>query len=129
MAGRKTTVQKVPLSETVPGPTPRAAATAEAALTWASLARVRRTGPSVPPSSSCDHRCAVLGGLARPVDGLGHAEPQVTLQVDAGEAEVRVGQPAQLAYCVVGRALARGDLFDQRTKRRSVHDLLYPAQL
>ena len=56
-------------------------------------------------------------------------EPQVTVVVDAGEAQVGVGQAAQLAHRVVGRALARGDLFDQRTKRGSVHDLLYPAQL
>ncbi len=49
--------------------------------------------------------------------------------VDAGEAEVGVGQAAQLTHGVVGRAFAGGDLFDERAKRGSVHDLLYPAQL
>ena len=49
--------------------------------------------------------------------------------VHPGEPQVRVGQAAQLPDGVVGRALARGDLFDERAKRRSVHDLLYPAQL
>ena len=48
--------------------------------------------------------------------------------VDPGEPEVGVGQAAQLPHGVVGRALARGDLLDERAKRRSVHDLLYPAQ-
>ncbi len=94
------------------------------------LARPGEQHRSVGPAEELlDDRGAVLGRLARPVDGLGYAEPQVTLEVDAGETEVGVGQPAQLAHCIVGRALARGDLFDQRTKRRSVHDLLYPAQL
>ena len=49
--------------------------------------------------------------------------------VHAGEPQVRIGQAAQLPHGVVGRALARRDLFDEHTKRRSVHDLLYPAQL
>ena len=49
--------------------------------------------------------------------------------VDAGEPEVGIRQAAQLPHGVVGRALARSDLFDERAKRGSVHDLLYPAQL
>ena len=56
-------------------------------------------------------------------------EAQVAVMVDPGEPEVGVGQPAQLPHGVVGRAVARGDLFDERAKRGSVHDLLYPAQL
>jgi hypothetical protein len=49
--------------------------------------------------------------------------------VDPGEPEVGVGQPAQPPHGVVGRDVAGSDLFDERAKRRSVHDLLYPAQL
>ena len=49
--------------------------------------------------------------------------------VHPGEPQVRVGEAAQLADGVVGRAAARSDLFDERTQRGSVHDLLYPAQL
>ena len=55
----------------------------------------------------------MLGALARPVDGFGHPLSQVTVVVDAREAEVGIGQPAQLADGVVGRALARGDLVDE----------------
>jgi hypothetical protein len=36
--------------------------------------------------------------------------------VDTGEPEVREGQAAQLADGVIGRAGARGDLFDQRAE-------------
>ena len=104
-------------------------ATAAAALTWASLARVSSTGPSVAVEQLLDDCRGVLGCLAGAVDGLGHPEAQVTVVVHPGEPQVRVGQAAQLTHGVVGRALARGDLFDERAKRRSVHDLLYPAQL
>jgi hypothetical protein len=49
--------------------------------------------------------------------------------VHPGEPQVRVGQAAQLAHGVVGRAAPSGDVFDERAKRGSIHDLLYPAQL
>ena len=49
--------------------------------------------------------------------------------VHPSEPQVGVGQAAELPNGVVGRALARCDLFDERAKRRSIHDLLYPAQL
>jgi hypothetical protein len=55
----------------------------------------------------------VLGRLAGPVDGFGHALAQVTVVVDPGEPQVGVGQAAQLADGIVGRAVARGDLVDQ----------------
>ena len=71
----------------------------------------------------------VLGRLAWAVNRLGHAEAQVAVVVHPGEPQVRIGQATQLPHGVVGRALARSNLFDERTKRRSVHDLLYPAQL
>ena len=48
--------------------------------------------------------------------------------VHPGEAEVGVGQAAELAHGLVGRAVARGDLFDEGAERGVVHDLLYPAQ-
>ena len=71
----------------------------------------------------------VLGRLARAVDGFGHAEAQVAVMVHPGEPQVGVGQAAQLPDGVVRRAAAGGDVFDERAKRGSVHDLLYPAQL
>ena len=45
----------------------------------------------------------VLGGLARPVDGLGHALAQGPVVVDPGEAEVGPRQPPQRGHGVVGR--------------------------
>ena len=51
-----------------------------------------------------DDRGALLGRLARPVDGLGQALAQVAVVVDPGEAQVGEGQPPQLAHGVVGRA-------------------------
>ena len=42
------------------------------------------------------------GCLARPVDGLGQALAQRPVVVDAGEAEVGEGQPAQRGHGVVG---------------------------
>ena len=105
-----------PLSETVPGPWPSDAPTADTALTCASVALVKRTGPSVARQEVLDDRSAVLGGLARPVHGLRHALAQVPVVVDPGEAEVGIGQPAQLAYRVVGRATALGNGFDERAE-------------
>ena len=67
----------------------------------------------VAPSSSSTMAAQCSGALARPVDGFGHALAQVTVVVDAGEPQVGVGQPAQLADGVVGRAVARGDLIDE----------------
>ena len=105
-----------PLAATAPGPNPPAAPAADAALTCSSVARVSRTGPSVPAKQLRDHRRALLGRLARPVDGLGQAEPQVAVVVHPGEAQVGIGQAPQLAHRVVGRATARGDLFDERAQ-------------
>ena len=81
----------------------------DTAFTWASVARVSRTGPSVPAEELLDDGGAVLGRLARAVDGLGHAEAQVAVMVDPGEPEVRIGQAPQLANRVVGRAAPGGD--------------------
>ena len=75
-----------------------------------------------------DHGGAVLRRLARPVDGLGHAQAQVAVMVDPGEPEVGIGHAPQEAHRLVGRAFAAGDLLNQRTKGGSVHDLPYPAQ-
>ncbi len=49
--------------------------------------------------------------------------------VDPGEPQVRIGKPTQLPYRVVGRTAPGGDIFDERSKRGSIHGLLYPAQL
>ena len=88
------------------------------AFTWASVARVSRTGPSVAAEQLLDDGGAVLGRLARAVDGFGHAEAQVAVVVDPGEAEVGIGQAAQLADGVVGRAAPGGDLFDRAREAR-----------
>ena len=74
------------------------------------------TGPAVALEQLLDDGGAVLGRLARTVDGLGHALAQVTVVVDAGEPEVGIGQATQLADGVVGRAVAGGDLIDQRAE-------------
>ncbi len=66
VAGRKTTVERAPLSETAAGPKPRAVATAMTAFTWASLALVTRTGPSVPVSSSATTAAQCSGVLPGP---------------------------------------------------------------
>ena len=66
-----------------------------------------------------DDRGAVLGRLARSVHGLGHALAQVPVVVDPGETEIGVGQPAQLAHRVVGRAPAVGDRVDERAEGRT----------
>ena len=71
----------------------------------------------------------VFGRFPGAVDGLGQAEPQVTVMVDPGEPQVRKGKATQLPHRVVGRAAPGGDIFDERPKRGSIHDLLYPAQL
>ena len=99
------------------------------AFTWASLALVSSTGPSVARQELVDDGRTVLRRLPRAVDRFGHAEAEVAVMVDPGEAQVRVGQAAQLPDGVVGRAASGGDVFDERAKRGSVHDLLYPAQL
>ncbi len=127
-AGRNTTVEKVPLSAMAPGPAPLAVGDGRGRLDLGLAGSGEEHRPAAAIEQLLDHRGAVFRGLARSVDGLGYAEAQVALEVHAGEAEVRVGQPAQLTHCVVGRAGARSDLFDQQTKGRSVHDLLYPAQ-
>ncbi len=102
-----------PVSVTSPVPWPRASVRAATALTWASVALVSSTGRGGGGEQLLDDRRAVLGRLARPVDGFGHALAQVTVVVDAGEPQVGVGQAPQLADGVVGCAVARGDLVDE----------------
>ena len=65
-AGRKTTVERDPLSATSPWPKPRAAAAALTAFTCASVARVSRTGPSVSASSSSTTAAQCSGVLPGP---------------------------------------------------------------
>ena len=99
------------------------------ALTWSSLARVTRTGAVGPLQQVGDHGGTVLGRLARPVDRLGQAEPQVAVVVDPGEPQIGVGEAPEPAHGVVGRAASRGDVVDECSERGGIHDLLYPAQL
>ena len=86
-------------------------------------------GAVAPAEQLRDDGRTVLRRLAGSVHRLGHAEAQVAVEVDPCESQVGEGQPAQLPDGVVGRAVSRGDLLDERAKRRGVHDLLYPAQL
>jgi hypothetical protein len=81
-----------------------------------------------PPEQLGHDGGAVLGGLTGPVDGLGHALAEVALVVDTGEAQVGVGQPAQLADGIVGSAVARGDAVDEGAEAGGVHSGHYPAR-
>jgi hypothetical protein len=76
-----------------------------------------------------DYRRTVLRCLSGSVDGLRHAQAQVAVVVHPGEPQVRIGKAPQLPNGVVGRAAPPGNVVDERAKRGSVHDLLYPAQL
>ncbi len=62
----ETTVERAPLSEIAPGPKPRAPAAAVTAFTWASVARVKRTGPSVAARSSSTTAAQCSGVLPGP---------------------------------------------------------------
>jgi hypothetical protein len=55
----------------------------------------------------------LLRGLARAVDGLGHAVAQRAVQVDAGEAQVLVGQRAQPGERLLGGERAGRDLLQE----------------
>ena len=128
-AGRKTTVERDPLSATAPGPKPSATAAAVTAFTCASVARVEQDRAVGLREELFDDGRTVLRRLARAVDGFGDAEAQVAVMVHPGEPQVRIGEAAQLPDGVVRRAASGRDVFDERAKRGSVHDLLYPAQL
>src|ERR1700722_4627165 len=71
VAARNTTVANGPLSETVPGPWPSEAPTAETALTCASVALVNRTGPSVAVRSSSTTAAQCSGVLPGPYTASG----------------------------------------------------------
>ena len=94
---------------------------ASAAVACASSARVRSTGrPTRRPAARPRWR-ALVGLLARRVDGLGHALAQRAVVVDPGEAEIGEGQAAQLGHRVVGGDGAGSHVVEQLTKAGLVH--------
>ena len=105
-----------PLSDTAPAPWPSDAADGGHRLDLRIGGPGQEDGPVGGGQELPDDGGAVLGRLARSVDGLGHALAQVTMVVDPGETEIGIGQPAQLAHGVVGRAAAVGDLFDEQAE-------------
>jgi hypothetical protein len=58
----------------------------------------------------------LFGRLAGSVDSLGQAGPVVAVVVHPGETQVGIGEAAELAHRIVGRASARSDLFDERAQ-------------
>ena len=73
-----------------------------------------------------DDAHALLGRLARPVDGLGHALAQLAVVIDERAADVGERQPAQAADDVVGAAPAGRQVVEQRPQRRFVHRPMLP---
>ena len=83
---------------------------------------MRITGPDPGAlSSSATIAARLLGGLARAVDGLGHALAQRPVVVDAGEPEVGEGQAAEAVDGVVGRDRADLHGVEQPAEGELVH--------
>ena len=90
-------------------------------LRWASSARVSSTGPVAVGQQLADDAHALLGGLAGPVDGLGHALAQGPVVIDERVADVGERQPAQLGDGVVGGDRAVAHAVEQLPEVGLVH--------
>ena len=109
-AGRKTTVERGPLSATSPWPKPRAARRGGDSL-HLRLGRPGEQDRAVGLGEELfDDGRTVFGRLAGAVDGFGYAEAQVAVMVHPGEPQVRVGEAAQLPDGIVRRAASGRDV-------------------
>ena len=83
-------------------------------------------GPSGFTQQLAHNGGALLGGLAWPVDGFGHALSERPVVVHPGEAQIGEGKAPQASYGVVRSECAGADVVEKLAQSGLVHRAIIP---